>query len=103
MSAVPKNNQELDNAINACNDASELREVMLKTLVAQGQIVRTRDDEFNNHLIRQPEPNVPLSASGYRFEKEITFNPESGRRNLMIRANTQEDLVRLENQILYGR
>jgi hypothetical protein len=101
MSAVPKSNLELEAALAEVNNSSDLREIMLAELSRQGQVVRTRDDAFNNHLvIRQPEPDASLPANGFRYEKEITFNPESGRRNLMIRANSMEDLTALENQIL---
>src|SRR6267378_851121 len=102
MSGVPKSNQQLEEALNSVHDASDLRETLLSTLAAQGQITRTRDDAFNTHLvIRQPQtPDPTLPANGFRYEKEITFNPESGRRNLMIRANSMEDLTALENQIL---
>jgi len=101
MSGVPKSNQQLEEALAGVTDTSQLRETLLKTLSDQGQIVRSRDDAFNNHLvIRQPEPDASLPANGFRYEKEITFNPESGRRNLMIRANSMEDLTALENQIL---
>ncbi len=101
MSSVPRSNSELEEALNRVNNASDLRETLLATLAGQGQIVRMRDDEFNLHAIRQPQPSdVSLPANSFRYEKEITFNPESGRRNLMIRANSMEDLTALENQIL---
>jgi|ERR1700730_1853872 len=98
-SGVPKSNPELEAALAGVTDASQLRETLLSTLAAQGQIVRTQN-EFDNRLIRQPEPNGSLPASGYRFEKELTFHPDSGRRNLMLRANTMQDLAALEKQIL---
>jgi hypothetical protein len=91
---------QLEKNLNNVNDISQLREVLLQTLASEGTIVRSRDSEFNNRLTRQPEPNVSLPANNFKFEKELTFNPESGRRNLMLRANTMEDLTALENQIL---
>ena len=101
MSDQIRSNPQLEEALNRVNNASDLRETLLATLAAQGRIVRMRDDEFNLHAIRQPQtPDPTLPGNGFRYEKEITFNPESGRRNLMIRANSMEDLTALENQIL---
>jgi len=91
---------QLEKALNGVNDISQLREVLLQTMASEGTIVRSRDSEWNNRLIRQPEPDASLPANNFKFEKELTFNPESGRRNLMLRANTMEDLAALENQIL---
>ncbi len=101
MSNVPRSNPELEAAINGAQTPQELREAMLSTLAKQGQIVRTRDDEFNNRLIQRPNTDSsPLPANGYRFERVLRFDPESGKRALVLRANTVEDLNALEAQIL---
>ncbi len=98
---VPKSTPELDAAITACQEPSELRETLLNTLAKQGTVVRSQNDEFDTRLIRQPQtPDASLPANGFRYEKELTFDPESGRKNLMLRANTMEDLAALERQIL---
>ena len=89
---------QLENALNNVTDASQLREVLLREMAASGQIVRTQDDTFRG--IRQPTPDAPPSASTFRFEKEIRFHPESGKRTLLIHANSQADLDALEAQIL---
>jgi hypothetical protein len=47
-----------------------------------------------------PESAAALPASGYKYEKTITFDPESGKRNLVIRADSAADLAALEAQIL---
>jgi hypothetical protein len=100
MSGVPKSNQQLEEALNSVHDASDLRETLLSTLAAQGQITRTRDDAFNTHLvIRQPEPDNSLPANGYKFEREIRFAESTGKRSLVIRANTIEDLDALDRQV----
>jgi hypothetical protein len=45
--------------------------------------------------------DVHLSESaGYRFEKEIRFAESTGRRSLLIRANSESELNELEAQIL---
>jgi hypothetical protein len=80
-------------------NASDLRETLLSTLAAQGTVVRSRDDEFNNRVIHQPEPNVPLPANGFKFEREVRFAESTGKRSLVIRANTLEDLQALERQV----
>src|ERR1700694_3248173 len=95
-SGVPKSNPELEAALTNCCDASQLGETLLSTLAAQGQIVRTQTDAFDNRLIQRTEPNAPLPASNYRFEREIRFHPESGKRTLLIRGNSQQDLDALE-------
>ena len=100
MSEQLKSNQQLEEALNNVNDASELRETLLSTLAAQGQIVRSRDDAFNNHLVvRQLEPNVSLPANGFKFEREVRFAESTGKRALVIRANSIEDLNALERQV----
>lgn len=101
MSDLPKSNAELDAVIGGANTHEALREAMLQTLAKQGQIVRSRDDEFNNRLIRQPnsERGVPLPASGFKFEREVRFAESTGKRALVIRANSLEDLNALERQV----
>ena len=100
MSGVPKSNQQLEEALAGVTDTSQLRETLLKTLSDQGQIVRSRDDAFNNHLvIRQPEPDATLPANGYKFEREVRFAESTGKRALVLRANSQADLDALEKQV----
>ena len=99
---VPKATHELEDALNQVTNASDLRETLLNTLAQQGTIVRSQNDQFDTRLIvGQPQtPDASLPANGFRYEKELTFDPESGRKNLMLRANTMEDLAALERQIL---
>src|ERR1700680_2114212 len=100
MSNVPRSNAELESALNNVTDASQLRETLLSTLAAQGQIVRSRDDAFNNHLVMRPQtPEASLSASTFRFEKEIRWAESTGKRAVIIRSNSQAALDELEKQI----
>ena len=101
MSDQLKSNPELDAAFEGALTVSDLRETMLQTLSKQGTVVRASDSEFNNRLvIRQPQtPDAPLPANGFKFEREIRFYPDSGKRTLIIRANTQADLDAVEAQI----
>ncbi len=99
---VPVSDRALEDALNNVQNASDLRETLLNTLAQQGTIVRSQNDQFDTRLIVGPPqtPDASLPANGFRYEKELTFDPESGRRNLMLRANTMEDLAALERQIL---
>ena len=102
MTDFMKSNSQLDEAIASADNFEGMREKILQTLVAQGQVVRSRTDAYDVRVIRKPEPTseVPVPANGFRYEKEVRFHPESGKRALIIRANTMEDLRDLENQIV---
>jgi hypothetical protein len=54
-------NPALEAALANAQTPNEVRELTLQILAAQGQIVRSRDDEFNHQVLRQPQP-VPASA-----------------------------------------
>jgi len=100
VSGIPRTTQELADALSRVTDPSSIRDVLLNQLAAEGQVVRTRDDQFNNHLVLRPQtPEAPLPGTEFRFEREVKFHPESGKRTLIIRANTKEDLDALERQV----
>jgi hypothetical protein len=44
-----------------------------------------------------------LPASEWEFSKEVHWAESTGRRPVILRAHTAEDLQALENQVLYGR
>lgn len=93
-----KSNPELDAALNSATTASEIREKMLNTLAKQGTIIRSPLDEFDTRLIRRPsEPGVPPPANGFKFEREFRYHPESGRRALILRADSIEELNKLQS------
>jgi hypothetical protein len=95
-----RHNPELEAALAGVTDASTLRETLLSTLAAQGQIVRMRGDDFNNRAICQSEtPNASLAASSYKYEREVRFAESTGKRTLVLRANSQADLDALERQV----
>jgi hypothetical protein len=101
MSDFIKSNPKLDEAVNNATNFEALREAMLQTLESQGRIVRGQT-AYERRVVPQapePEPNVPLSASGYRYEREVRFAESTGKRTLIIRANSIEDLNRLEKQV----
>jgi hypothetical protein len=93
-------NRQINDAVNSARSSAEVRAILLSTLVAQGTLVRSRDD-CDNTLLRQPQAEGSLPVSNFKYEKEIRFHPESGKRSLMIRANTMEDLLALEAQVLH--
>jgi len=98
-SNVPKSTPAVDEAINTAVTHEQLREQLLSAMVADGNLIRSRDSEFNNRLvIRQPEPNVSVPAN-FKFEREIHFAQSTGKRSLVIRANSQTDLDALEKQV----
>jgi hypothetical protein len=97
MSELTRPNTELEAALAGVTDANQVREVTLRVMASQGTIVRTRDDEFRE--IRQQSPEATLPTSNYKFEREVRFHPESGKRTLLIRGNSQSDLDALEKQL----
>jgi len=100
MISVHRSNPELEEALSRVTNASDLRETLLSTLAAQGQIVRMRDDEFNLHALRQSEtPNASLAVSSYKYEREVRFAESTGKRALVIRANSLDELNLLARQV----
>jgi len=61
MTEQPKASYELTKAANEATSFQDLRETVLKGLAAEGVIVRSRTDEFNNQVNPnyQPEPLAP--------------------------------------------
>jgi hypothetical protein len=96
-------NPELEAVINRAQTSGELRELMLQELSRQGHIVRVREDEFDirrgpGAAEAQSAPSLPVS--GYKFERTIRFHESTGKRALVIRADTKEQLDALEHQIV---
>jgi hypothetical protein len=103
MSDFMKSNAQLDDAVNGSDNFEGMREKMKAQLARDGVISRDEASLLYGVSVtgrQSSEPNVSLPANGFRYEKELTFAPESGRRNLMLRANSLEDLAALERQIL---
>ena len=104
MSEFLKSDPALDRAIAECNDPEQIREITKKHLESAGLISRERGADFGMRvtgaLPSEPVCNVPLSANGFKYEKEIRFAESTGKRALVIRANTLEDLKALEKQIV---
>ena len=85
-------NQKLDAIVNAAADGKygafeEMRE-RLKQAV-QGDV--------------QASMPVAPQPTEWKFTKEIRWAESTGKRPVVIRAMTQDDLDALERQVLYGR
>jgi len=59
---VPKSTRALEDALNDVTDPSLVREKMLQVLHQQGQVIYTRDDEFNPRLVAQQPSEPPQVA-----------------------------------------
>ena len=102
MSEWAPSNAELDAAIAKCNSPEEIRELTKASLASQGIISRDRQDgNYGARVLRLPEQtsDTSLPAHGFKYEREFKYAPESGRRSLMLRANTLEDLQALEREM----
>jgi len=100
-----KSNPKLDEEISNCNDPERIREIAKSHLASTGVIVRERGG-YGLQVVPgyrpEPEKDVSLSASGFKYEREIKFAESTGKRALLIRANTPEDLAALERQVTGG-
>lgn len=103
LPSSPKIDQAVIDATSGPDPSFEhLRESLKAALVTAGRIERTPETlGYGIRLLpgQQAEPNVPLAASQYRYEKEIRFAESTGKRTLIIRANSQADLDSLERQV----
>jgi len=94
-----KSNPQLDEAINGAMTPSDLREKMLQTLAAQGTVVRSRDDQFNNRLvIRQPEPQPAVALPANPATCVRTIYP-AGNNRFEIYGASEQELDEKERQI----
>jgi len=102
MSEFLRSDRELDLKLACCNDPSLVREIVKSHYAEKGIIRVERGNEYGMQFIQQPqsaESDKPLAASGYKFEHVFRYAPDSGRRALVLRANTEEDLRALIAQI----
>jgi hypothetical protein len=85
-----------------------MRERMKAKLVADGFIEVERGYEYGGTITHEaematpsPAPESPSAAtgSGFKYEKIVRWAESTGKRPLVIRANTLEDLAALERQV----
>ena len=91
---VRPSNPDLERRIAAAQSVEEIRRI-----ASEGVIDRNRVYELQGQLIGHPEQSngeVPSSASGYKYEKEIRWHERLNKRPVIIRANTPEQLAELE-------
>jgi hypothetical protein len=79
-----------------------LRESLKAALVQDGRLARDSESlgygvQFIGHPQTQGDPTLP--AGGFKFEREFRYHPSSGRRPLMLRANSLEELNQLQTEI----
>jgi hypothetical protein len=103
-----KSTPAIDAAMKNAKSPADLREA-LDALLAQngvysrgqrGTFDNTSDEEVRSH---QTPPSVSLpaaSSGGFEFEREVRFAESTGKRTLVIRAHTLEDLNALEKQVV---
>jgi hypothetical protein len=90
------------------NSVEEMRQKYKALLVSQDVLEIDRGYEWGGKITHEPEtaspspaPESPLAAtgSGFKYEKLIRWAESTGKRPLVIRANTLEDLEALERQV----
>jgi hypothetical protein len=92
-------------SIEGASSAEEIRELCKSTLVADRVIERERGNGYGDVLTREAETALPGNSSSastmpqYKFEREVQFAESTGRRSMLIHANTIEDLDALENLV----
>jgi hypothetical protein len=95
-----------DKIADESTNVEELRERMKAKLVADGFVVRERGYEIGSDVLTHEAENAaPANPSGasiasnFKFEREVRFAEFTGRRSMVIRANTLADLDALENLV----
>jgi hypothetical protein len=84
-------NPELAAALEQAQSVQEVIEITARVLAQQGQRQRGIAPELDDN---------PINKNGYLYAKELRFSEASGKKPLILRANTVEDLDALERQIL---
>jgi hypothetical protein len=90
------------------NSVEEMRSKYKELLRAEGTVEIDRGFEWGGKITHEaetashsPAPESPLAAtgSGFKYEKIVRWAESTGKRPLVIRANTLEDLEALERQV----
>jgi hypothetical protein len=97
--------QALTELIANAPNAEAIREICKSQSVADGILVRERGSGYDDTLTKEAENAVPANPSGasatsnFTFEREVRFAESTGRRSMVIRANSIADLDALENLV----
>ena len=92
-------------SIEGASSAEEIRELCKSQLVADGILDRERGNGYGDQLTKEAENALPGNSSSastvpqYKFEREVQFAESTGRRSMLIHANTLADLDALENLV----
>jgi hypothetical protein len=88
----PNNNPELDKLVFEATS---------------GEDIGANFQALKEMLHQQPTPAIGDSpvpaAANWEFSEEIRWAESTGRRPVIVRAHTAEDLEQLKNQMLYGK
>jgi hypothetical protein len=73
-----------------------------------GENYERMKESFHAAMAANPSAAAPSDSSvpaayQFKYEREVRFHPESGRRTLVLRADSEADLDALERSILYGK
>jgi len=98
MSDYLPSDAELDRKIAACTSTEQIKEVTKAHLEAAGVI--RREPGVGVHNIYRPAPEAVAQLGEPMLERELKFEPSTGRRTLILRATTKERLDELEAAIL---
>jgi len=102
MTDFANSNAKIDDIVRNSTNHEAMREAIKQQMVADGTIARdTETQGFGVIRLRSDEQtsDATLSAHGFKYERIFRYAPESGRRSLMLRANTLEDLQALEREM----
>ena len=91
MSDFAPNDPALEKIVRECTDPTELQNRIAEYYQRQGYAAPPASNSL---------PATSASSGGFEFEREIKFAESTGRRTLVIRAHTLEELNALEAQIL---
>jgi hypothetical protein len=100
MAFIPSN-PKLDEVIANSDSFENLRERMKAQLARDGVISRDEATHLYGVTLtgRQETPVSPVPASNFRLEREVRFAESTGKRTLLLKANTIEELDALERQV----
>lgn len=94
-----KSDAEIDEAVSKCTNPEQIREIMNQILARRGVISRDRRDPFSTRVVGQYEMEGPLDTNP-KHEKVVRFAESTGRRPVVISANTPTRLAELENYVV---
>lgn len=105
MTEFLRGDETIEKICREATDAEDMRRQIKDHLARTGVIAQERGSGYGANVVGRFEtdgtaaPEPAAAAKPYKYEKEIRFAESTGRRTLVIRANSLEDLTRLENEV----